>query len=153
MRATLALNGLIIRKVFQNGKDHRPKVMKASLLDSMFLLCYVHVSQGIHTLEFPECQGTPCSKQLRYLKFKWLQRDLNPQPLSSLLSMTTWFQLNCNFSALLLVSSRHFYRSIKVTSQYLHWWWSFKTSLKSSLSNSKTKLPSRMLLCDWIEKD
>ena len=104
-------------------------------------------------LEFPECQGTPCSKQLRYLKFKWLQRDLNPQPLSSLLSMITWFQLNCNFSALLLVSSRHFYRSIKVTSQYLHWWWSFKTSLKSSLSNSKIKLPSRMLHCDWIEKD
>ena len=32
---------------------------------------------------FPECQGTPCSKQARYLKIKWLQRDSNPQPFSS----------------------------------------------------------------------
>ena len=28
------------------------------------------------------CQGTPCSKQARNLKFKWLQLDSNPQPLS-----------------------------------------------------------------------
>ena len=25
----------------------------------------------------------PCSKQAQYLKFKWLQRDWNPQPVSS----------------------------------------------------------------------
>ena len=31
----------------------------------------------------PEFQGTPCSKQAPYLKFKWQQRDSNPQPLSS----------------------------------------------------------------------
>ena len=31
----------------------------------------------------PECQETPCSKQARNLKFKWLQLDLTPQPLSS----------------------------------------------------------------------
>ena len=31
----------------------------------------------------PECQGTPCSKQAPYLKFKRQQRDSNPQPLSS----------------------------------------------------------------------
>ena len=30
----------------------------------------------------PECQGIPCSKQARNLKFKWLQLDSNPQPLS-----------------------------------------------------------------------
>ena len=30
-----------------------------------------------------ECQGTPCSKQAPYLKFKLQQRDSNPQPLSS----------------------------------------------------------------------
>ena len=29
----------------------------------------------------PEYQRTPCSKQSRYLKLKWLQRDSNPQPL------------------------------------------------------------------------
>ena len=28
--------------------------------------------EWIHTTELPECQGTPCSKQVRYLKFKWL---------------------------------------------------------------------------------
>ena len=31
----------------------------------------------------PECQGTPCSKLAPYLKFKWQQRDSNPQPLRS----------------------------------------------------------------------
>ena len=51
--------------------------------DCMFLSCHVRVSEWIHTLYLPECQGTPCSKQARYLKFKWLQWDSNPQPLSS----------------------------------------------------------------------
>ena len=49
----------------------------------MFLSCHVRVSEWIHALYLPECQGTPCSKQAPYLKFKWLQRDSNPQPLSS----------------------------------------------------------------------
>ena len=49
----------------------------------MFLSCHVCISEWVHTLYLPECQGTPCSKQARYLKFKWLQRDSNPQPLSS----------------------------------------------------------------------
>ena len=35
---------------------------------------------NLHSL--PECQGTPCSKQTRHLKFKWQQWDSNPQPLS-----------------------------------------------------------------------
>ena len=38
--------------------------------DCMFLLsCHVRVSEWIHTLQLPECKGTPCSKQERYLKF------------------------------------------------------------------------------------
>ena len=41
----------------------------------MFLSCHVRVSEWIHTLYLPECQGTPCSKQARNLKFKWLQLD------------------------------------------------------------------------------
>ena len=36
----------------------------------MFLSCHVRVSEWIHTLYLPECQGTPCSKQARKLKFK-----------------------------------------------------------------------------------
>ena len=51
--------------------------------DCMFLSCHVRIWEWIHTLQLPECQGTPCSKQASYLKIKWLQRDSNPQPLSS----------------------------------------------------------------------
>ena len=38
----------------------------------MFLSCHVRIWEWIHTLQLPECQGTPCSKQARNLKFKWL---------------------------------------------------------------------------------
>ena len=51
--------------------------------DCVFLSCYVRVWEWIHTLQLPECQGTPCSKQAPYLKIKWLQQDSNPQPLTS----------------------------------------------------------------------
>ena len=50
-------------------------------------VCYYHVTyefQSEPTLyKLPECQETPYSKQAPYLKFKWQQRDSNPQPLSS----------------------------------------------------------------------
>ena len=49
--------------------------------DCMFMSCHVGVSEWIHTPWFPECQGTPCSKQARNLKFRWLQLDSNPEPL------------------------------------------------------------------------
>ena len=48
----------------------------------MFLSCHVRVSESIHTLYLCQCQGNPYSKQVRYLKFKWLQRESNGQPLS-----------------------------------------------------------------------
>ena len=51
--------------------------------DCMLLSCHVRVWEWIHTLQLPECQGTPCSKQAPYLKIMWLQRESNPQPLSS----------------------------------------------------------------------
>ena len=44
--------------------------------DCIFLSCNVRILEWIHT------QGTPCSKQPRYLNFKWLQQDSNPEPLS-----------------------------------------------------------------------
>ena len=50
--------------------------------DYMFLSCHVRVWEWIHTLQLPECKGTPCSKQAPYLQIKWLQRDSNPQSLS-----------------------------------------------------------------------
>ena len=49
----------------------------------MFLSCHVRILEWIHTLYFSECQGFSCSKQARYIKFKWLQWDSNPQTLSS----------------------------------------------------------------------
>ena len=51
--------------------------------DCMFLSCHVRISEWIETLYFPEFQGTPWWKQARYLKFKSLERDPNPQALSS----------------------------------------------------------------------
>ena len=51
--------------------------------ECMFLSYHVGVSEWIQTLLLPASQGTPCSKQVRYLKFKWLQLDTNPQPLNS----------------------------------------------------------------------
>ena len=51
--------------------------------DCMFLSRYVRVSGWIHTLCLPECLGTLFLKQAQYLKFKWLQRDSNPEPLTS----------------------------------------------------------------------
>ena len=59
------------------------KEMKRVTLVCMFLSCHVRISEWIYTPYLPECQGTPCSKQARYLKFKWLQLDSNPQLLSS----------------------------------------------------------------------
>ena len=51
--------------------------------DCMLLSCHLRVSECIYTLKLPECQGTLCSKQARYLNFKWQQPDLKPQPHSS----------------------------------------------------------------------
>ena len=51
--------------------------------DCMFLSCHVRVSEWIHTLQLPECQRTPCSKQAQNLRFKGLRLNSNPEPLSS----------------------------------------------------------------------
>ena len=49
----------------------------------MYSSCHVHISELIYTLYLTECEGTSSSKQAPYLKFKWLQRDSNPEPLTS----------------------------------------------------------------------
>ena len=48
----------------------------------MFWSRDTHVFEWIYTLQLPECQDTLGSKKVPYLKFKWLQRDSNPQPIS-----------------------------------------------------------------------
>ena len=49
----------------------------------VFFWCYVRISEWMHNLYLPECQRTVFSKKARYLKFKRLQRNSNPQPLTS----------------------------------------------------------------------
>ena len=51
--------------------------------DCMLLTYHARISEWIYTLYVPECQGNPYSKQARYLKFKWQQRDSNVQHFSS----------------------------------------------------------------------
>ena len=52
-----------------------PSTYLYSAFDSMLLSCHLPISELMLTLFLPECQGTPCSKQARYLKYNWLQRD------------------------------------------------------------------------------
>ena len=47
-------------------------------IDCMFLSCHVPVSEWTHTLWLPECQGTPCSKQVRNNTV--VKRDIAPPP-------------------------------------------------------------------------
>ena len=53
------------------------------VFDCMFLPCHARVSEWIYTLICLNIKGIPCKKQIPYLKFKWQQRDLNPQLPSS----------------------------------------------------------------------
>ena len=46
--------------------------------DCMLLSCHIHISEWIHTLYLHKCQESSYSKQGRYLKFKWVERDSNP---------------------------------------------------------------------------
>ena len=50
--------------------------------EPMLLSYHARASEWIHTSYGLEYQETPYSKQARCLKFKWLQQDSNPQPLS-----------------------------------------------------------------------
>ena len=69
---------LLKRINFKNLSSNKDKKYK----DCVFLSCHICVSEWIYTLQLPECQGTFYLKQAQYLKFKWLQWDLNPQRLS-----------------------------------------------------------------------
>ena len=59
----------------------------------MFLSSHVHVLELIYTLSLPKCQETTCSSQARYLKFKWQQRDSNPEPLNSQTNTQPFIQI------------------------------------------------------------
>ena len=73
------------------------------VFDCIFLSCQVHVSEWIHTLKLPECQGTSFFKQAQYLKFKSLQwarthnHLVHKQNLNHLAKLTKW--LSCVVSS------------------------------------------------------
>ena len=77
-----------------------------------------HFSVNLHS-KLPECQGTPCSKQAPYLKFKWQQRDSNPQPLrlktNTQIFSQTGQTIELCFEFLSVVTTIHFY--VKCTVQ------------------------------------
>ena len=66
-------------------------------------VCYYHVTYEFQSestvYSLPEYQKTPCSKMTPYLKFKWQQRDLNPQPLSSWTNTHSFSQTDCGFES------------------------------------------------------
>lgn len=51
----------------------------------VFLSRYIRVIVNPYSV-FPGCKGTTCSKQVQYPEFKWLQQDLKPKQLSSLVN-------------------------------------------------------------------
>ena len=67
--------------VFKGDRNNFPKnitiwwniTLYKKVFNCMFLSFHVRVLEWIHTLQLPECQGTPYSKQAQNLKFEWLQ--------------------------------------------------------------------------------
>ena len=55
---------------------------------TVFLSCHIRVLEWICTLQLPEGQKSYGLKQVRYLMLKWLQRESNPQPLTSVCKRT-----------------------------------------------------------------
>ena len=64
-------------------------------LDCMFLSCHLRVSEWIHALYWPKCQGNPCLKQARNLKFRWVQLDSNTEPVSWKTNTQPFSQIEC----------------------------------------------------------
>ena len=66
---------------------HTHYKFQKTLKNNNLIACYYHVMYAFQSeftiYQLSECEGTPCSKQTWYLKFKWQQRDSNPQSLSS----------------------------------------------------------------------
>ena len=64
--------------------------------DCMFLSCHVRVPESIHTISFPGCQGTSCSKQARYLMLSVRNQTqthnhlVHKQKINHLAKLTIW---------------------------------------------------------------
>ena len=62
--------------------------------DCRLLSCHVPISEWVHALYLLECQGSHFLKLVRYLKFKWLQWEPKPQPISSWTNTQPFRQTN-----------------------------------------------------------
>ena len=69
-----------LHRISKTTPGHHKKKNQQYTYVCKFLSCHEHVSEWIHRLYLPECQGTPCSKQAW---IKGLQQNLNPEPFSS----------------------------------------------------------------------
>ena len=64
-------------------------IHEVNMNERFYLIALIVKNSCMYTIQvtfwisFMWPQGTPCSKQSPYLKFKWLQQDSNPQLLSS----------------------------------------------------------------------
>ena len=102
------------------------------------LLHVTYEFQSESTLySLPECQGTPCSKQVPYLKFKWQQRDSNPQPSGC------GFESRCCHSICLVVSSLEMQRRLIQTNVHYKFFTLFqKKNDSQTFKSSSFKKPS-----------
>ena len=76
MRNTYATEGKrnIFYNIDLNLLPHRLNKKKGYLSIRYYHVPYEFQSEST-LYSLPDCQGTPCSKQASYLKFKWQQRD------------------------------------------------------------------------------
>ena len=85
---------------------------------SVIIMSNTNFRVNLH-YNLPKFQGTPCSKQVPYLKFKWQQRDSNPQPLSRihnyLVEPTTTYLERENYEVLILHKNNSSYFKIKAS--------------------------------------
>ena len=87
-----------IKKLWKDCKWANLYCIYLFIMDFVLTVCYYHVTyefQSESTLySLPECEGTPCSKQASFLKFKWQQSDSNQQPLIALTKLILQRNLN-----------------------------------------------------------
>ena len=100
----------------------------------MFLSCPVRVWEWIHALYLPEYQGNRCSEQAPNLKFKWLQLESSPEPLS-LSTNTQRFGQTGQMTAL--------------CSYYLSLWWIWLYVLLMSITRFRVNPHSIVALMSW----
>ena len=116
------------------------------------MYCYVRL-EWIYTLQLPQYHGTPCSKQVQYLIFKWLQPDSKPQALTHKQTLKHLAKLAKWMSHVVGII---LYGSLTVTkARYLNWSdcdniWSHNHLLRKRTINLLGKLPKRDWAVLWI---